>query len=305
MKPEADQERSRHHPDVSIAVDLGGTKIAAARISGQKVVAREQAATDGYASPERHLATIVDLVERLRQEPDTNLGVAVCGRVDNKGNWYALNDRTLSGFSSFPLKSRLESHFGNPVNVMNDATAAAWGEYRACKGDEDVDSLLYVTVSTGVGGGLVLNGNPLETPDGLASHIGFMTSSFGGLRCGSGRFATLESVASGTAIGRAASEVTGMSLTGYDVFEAHLSNDPEATAIVNRSAAAVAEAIADVRSLLGIELVTIGGSVGLAEGYISMVRSHLHKEPSLFRPRVIAARLGPDSALFGVTIPRH
>ena len=161
--------------------------------------------------------------------------------------------------------------------------------------------MLYVTVSTGVGGGLVLNGRPLESADGLASHLGFMTSLFGSELCGSGRIATIESVASGTAIGRAASAAAGKQLTGYDVYEAHLSGDAVATTAVLRSAEAIAKVIADVRALLGIQLATIGGSVGLAEGYITNVQRFLGEEPELFRPRVIPAQLGTDSALFGVT----
>ena len=290
------------HHGTSIAVDFGGTKILAARISQNEVVERKQAATDKDASPRTHLATIIGLIKALKEEQDANLGVAVCGRVDRCGNWHALNNKTLKGFLSFPLRDQLESHFGCSVNVMNDAVAAAWGEYSFCAKAEDVESLLYITVSTGVGGGLVLNGRPLESADGLASHLGFMTSFFGSELCGSGRIATIESVASGTAIGRVASATGGKQLTGHEAYEAHLSGDAGATIAVYRSAEAIAKAIADVRALLGIQLVTIGGSVGLAEGYIANVQRFLDAEPELFRPRVISAQLGTDSALFGVTL---
>lgn len=285
----------------SIAVDFGGTKISAARISQNKVVDRQQMATNQDALPETHFGTIVRLIEALIEGRDANLGVAVCGRVDDRGYWHAVNINTLKSILSFPLRDKLESHFGCSVNVMNDATAAAWGEYSVCAEAENVDSLLYITVSTGVGGGLVLNGRPLQSTDGLASHLGFMTSIFGSELCGSGRVATIESVASGTAIGRAASAAAGKKLTGYEVYQAHLSGDVGATAAVDRSARAIAKVIADVRALLGIQLVTIGGSVGLAEGYIERVQQHLDEEPELFRPRIIPARLGVDSALFGVT----
>ena len=286
----------------SIAVDFGGTKISAAKISDNEVVDRRHEPTNQDASPETHLDTIINLIEALKDGQDADLGVAVCGRIDQRGNWHALNSNTLKGLESFPLRVKLESRFGCPVNVMNDATAAAWGEYRVCTGTEKVDSLLYITVSTGVGGGLVLNGRPMQSADGLATHLGFMSSPYGSELCGSGRIATIESVASGTAIGRAASAAAGEPRTGFDVYQAHLSGDAGATAIVDRSARAIAKVIADVRALLGIQLVTIGGSVGLAEGYIERVRQYLNEEPELFRPRVIPAQLGADSALFGVII---
>lgn len=287
---------------MSIAVDFGGTKISAARILQNKIVERRQLETDQYASPETHLTEIVGLIQALNKGEQANLGVAVCGRVDRQGHWHALNNNTLKGFSSFPLRDRLEANFGCPVNVMNDAVAAAWGEYSVYSENEEIDSLLYVTVSTGVGGGIVLNGRPLISASGLAGHIGFMSSFFASESCGSGRFATLESVASGTAIGRSASAGRSDDLTGYDVFQAHLSHDSKATAIVDLSARAIAKMIADVRALIDVQLVAIGGSVGLAEGYIALVKQHLDEEPPLFQPRVIPAQLGTDSALFGVTL---
>jgi len=183
---------------------------------------------------------------------------------------------------------------------MNDAAAAAWGEYSFLPDKENIDAFLYVTVSTGVGGGIVLHGRPLQSASGLAGHIGFMTSCLGNEPCGSGRFATVESVASGTAIGRTASAGKDKILTGYDVFQAHLSNDKAATAIVNTSAKAVARMIADVRALIDVQLVAVGGSVGLAEGYVALVQHYLDEEPSLFRPRLMPASLGTDSALLGV-----
>lgn len=286
----------------SIAVDFGGTKISAARVVENRIVDRRRVSTDQNALPESYLCTIIELIESLIGDEPAALGVAVCGRVDVKGYWHSLNNYTLRQLSSFPLRDKLESHFNCSVNVMNDATAAAWGEYVFLMKQKKIDSLLYLTVSTGVGAGLILNGRPLTSADGLATHLGFMTSPFGVEQCGSGRFATIESVASGTAIGRNASVACGKQLTGYEAFQAHLSNDVAATAVVDKSASAIAKVIADVRALIGIQLVTIGGSVGLAEGYIDLVKHHLHKEPELFRPKVMAAKLGADSALFGVVL---
>jgi N-acylmannosamine kinase len=284
----------------SIAVDFGGTKISAARLVGNRIVDRRQVATEQDGSPEHHLRTIVEMIESLSNRESTTLGVAVCGRIDAKGYWHALNHNTLMQLSSFPLREKLETHFNCPVNVMNDGTAAAWGEYVFLKEHEKVDSFLYMTVSTGVGGGIVLNGKPLMSADGLATHLGFMSSPFGTETCGSGRFGTIESVASGTAIGHATGMVCGKHLTGYEAFQAHLSRDAAATAIVDRSASAIAKVIADVRALVGVQLVTIGGGVGLAEGYVDLVQNHLQEEPELFRPRVLTAKLGADSALHGI-----
>lgn len=286
--------------ETSIAVDFGGTKTAAARISNGKVVARRQVETNKQGSPQDHVDSIVELIESLMIDEPVNIGVAVAGRIDRNGGWHAVNDNTLKGLSSFPLREVLEKSLGCSVSVMNDAVAAAWGEYLYLPDDQKCDSLVYMTVSTGVGGGIVLNGAPLISEYGLAGHVGFMSTRFGGEECGSGRRGTLESVASGTAIGNKASADRETTMTGADVYRAHLGGATDATAIIDTSAMSIATAIADLRALLEIQLVLIGGSVGLAEGYIDRVQRHLDDEPELFRPHVFAARLGNDAALFGV-----
>ena len=286
-----------------IAVDFGGTKTAAARISQGKIVERCQVATDRQGSPQDHVNSIVKLIEPLITDESVGIGVAVSGRIDRDGDWHAVNDNTMMALASFPLRATLEKSLGRPVTVMNDAVAAAWGEYSCLPIDQACESLLYLTVSTGVGGGIVLSGAPLISELGLAGHVGFMSTRFGNERCGSGRIGTLESVASGAAIGRKASTNLPNPMSGADVYQAHLDGAAGATAIIDTSALAIATAIADIRSLLEIQLVAIGGSVGLAQGYIDRVRKHLDQEPELFRPQVIAARLGNDAALFGVISP--
>ena len=288
---------------MSIAVDFGGTKTATARISQGKIVERCEVATDAQGSPQDHVDSIVRLIEPMITGEPVDIGVAVSGRIDRDGGWHAVNDNTLKDLVSFPLRATLEKTLGRPVTVMNDAVAAAWGEYCCLPIDQACGSLLYLTVSTGVGGGIVLNGAPLVSELGLAGHVGFMSTRLGDRKCGSGRTGTLESVASGTAIGREASTSLASPMSGADVYEAHLGGAADATAIIDTSALAIATAIADIRALLEIQVVSIGGSVGLAKGYIDRVRKHLDREPELFRPQVIAARLGKDAALFGVAAP--
>lgn len=280
-----------------VAVDFGGTKTAAARIRGTQVSERTQIESDSLASPEDHVESIVRLVESLRDKSTDGIGVAVTGRVDADGLWSTINNKTFAGFSDFPLADVLRARLGPGVVVMNDALAAAWGEYNVLPAGQEPQSFLYLTVSTGIGGGLVLNGRPFVSGQGLAGHFGFITSRLGTEICGCGRRGTVESVASGTAIGRAGS-------SGKEVYERHLAGDGAATAIVRRSAEAVAIGIADARALLDVQSVAIGGSVGLAEGYIDLVRTSLAEEPPLFVPELYPAILGTDAALIGVAIAR-
>lgn len=282
------------------AVDLGGTKTAAARIEAGHIVARLQAPTDPAAGPEGQVQAMAALLERLGWRGDTPLGVAVAGRVGRDGRWWAVNRGTLADIDGLDLGAALRRRLGAGVPV-NDAAAAALAEARLGAG-RGVDRLAYLTVSTGVGGGLVLAGRPVTSSDGLAGHLGFMSSALGTGPCGSGRRATVESVAAGRAIAGAAAAAGHPGLDARAVFAAADAGAPWAGAIVARSAEAIARLAADLRALLAVEAVVLGGSIGLAPGYATRVQAHLAQEPDLFRPALRLAELGQDSALVGALL---
>jgi N-acylmannosamine kinase len=213
--------------------------------------------------------------------------------------WYAVNSSTLPSIRGYPLKQALLHRFDGPVSLMNDATAAALGEARFGAG-RGVDSLGYITVSTGIGGGIVLDGKPLISPNGLAGHVGFTSLRHATGRCGSGRVGTVESVASGRAIARAAERTGREGLDAKEVFSCALKGKAWASAIVRRSAEAISELSANLVAILGLERIVIGGSVGLAKGYAALVRECLSVEPVLFNTTIVKAELGQNSALYGV-----
>lgn len=273
------------------AVDLGGTKTAAARIEAGRVVARLQRATDAGADVAAQLDSVAALLGELGYPHGDALGVAVAGRVDAEGDWHAVNTGTLRAISAAPLGRLLRSRFGDRARALNDAAAAALAEARLGAG-RGAYNFAYLTVSTGVGGGLVLGGRLIDSRDGLAGHVGFTSSRFSDQLCGSGRTGTVESVAGGRAIAAAAGLADARA-----VFEG--GRHPE---IIERSAAAIACLIADLATILGLDRVAVGGSIGLAPGYLPMVLTHLAKEPELFRPTVAPAELGQDSGLVGALL---
>lgn len=273
------------------AVDLGGTKIAVARIENGVVNARLQQATQADADLAGQLMAIDSLLAEVGYRHGEPLGVAVAGRIDRDGNWHAVNTATLSAINAAPLGRALRDRFGERARPINDAAAAALAEYRLGAG-QGAYNFAYVTVSTGVGGGLVLNGRLIDSLNGLAGHVGFASSQLGDALCGSGRMGTVESVAGGRAIAAAASLPDARSVFALD---------PKHAAIA-RSEQAVAKLIADITAILGLDSVAIGGSIGLAPGYIEAVVSHLAGEPALFRPPVAPARLGNDSGLVGALL---
>lgn len=274
-------------------VDLGGTKTAAARVAAGLIGDRLQAPTDGQAGFRAQIDSMAALLDRLGYRAGQPLGVAVAGRVDAAGRWYAVNAGTLEGIAGEPLLDRLRARFGPEIILRNDAAAATLAEARLGAG-RGAERFGYLTVSTGVGGGVVLNGRLLASRDGLAGHVGFVSSPFGDDLCGSGRRGTVESVAAGRAIARAAGVP--------DARAAFAAGTPEAAAAIERSARAVARLCADLRAIFGLDRIAIGGGVGLADGYLRRVNGHLAGEPALFRVELVPAALGQDSALLGALL---
>ncbi len=275
------------------AIDLGGTKTAVARVIASRVEARLQAPTNGDATISQQIDVMSELLGKLGFQTGDKLGVAVAGRVDAAGRWQAVNARTLSQIGGENLLESLRHRFGNNVSVMNDAASAALAEAKLGAG-KGVDHFAYLTVSTGVGGGIILNGRPVQSTNGLAGHLGFVSSPLGRDLCGSGRTGTVESTASGRAIARAAETA--------DAKAAFETDTPFARAAIDRSAAAIARLCADLNAIFGLDRVALGGSVGLAPGYLQRVLSNLETEPELFRVAVVPAALGHDSALLGVLL---
>lgn len=279
------------------AIDIGGTKTAAARIAGGEIVSRRVLPTEGEGL-DVHLDRIDSLLKALDWRPGAGgLGITVTGRVTSEGLWSAINAKTLRGINAAPLGASLRERFG-PARVSNDAAATAFAEQLFGSGRGNTN-FVYITVSTGVGGGIVLGGHMLESRCGLAGHLGFTSCSFG---AGTGEFRevrTVESVAAGRAIASAAAAAGHPDTDARQVFAAADRGAPWASAIVETSAKAIAELCANVTSIFDPDCIAVGGGIGLAPGYLEKVRAHLDREPAILRRPVVAASLGPDGPLLG------
>lgn len=287
-----------------IAVDLGGTKIAVARFINGNVVNSKQLATDGAAGSESQINTIIQLLHDMQLGASDNVGVAVSGRVDRLGQWHAVNTDTLAGIEKIPLKKILEQRLNHPVTVMNDAVAGALGEATFGEGI-GISAFAYVTVSTGVGGVCVLDGKPVVTDDGLAGHVGFMTSRNAVDKCGSGRIGTVESIASGRAMEMLARSRFAKRYSAKDIMEFHRNGHAWATQIVQGSAKSIAELGTNLAAAVGISRIVLGGGVGLSDGYDKLVRVFVNEEPELFRIDVVTAELESQSVLVGALVGLH
>jgi N-acylmannosamine kinase len=280
-----------------LALDIGGTKLSAAWIENQRCIARKQVAMrhdeDGFLAALREVTQADYPVEKV--------AVATTGYLRD-GRVWSVNLNTIPFWKGFPLGQVLQQQFNCPIIMLNDAQAAAWGEFLPRQAQRA--NLLFITLSTGVGGGLICDGKLRIGSQGLAGHIGHATVNIRPLdpqpgRCGCGREGCLEHVASGTALARQATALLGRPLDSRQLF-ALANENSQAAAILDNAAGAVAQAIADTLMVVDIEEVVMGGSVGLADGMLERVRQALHAFPALFHLPVTPALGGGDAGLLGV-----
>lgn len=278
-----------------LAIDIGGTKIATAIVENHQVTQRNQISTPQENVVEAMHQTLAAIVQQYQDQFDY-IAVASTGIINN-GILTALNPKNLGGLAEFPLKQSLARHTDKPIGLLNDVQAAAYAEY-LCQNQEAVQNFVFITVSTGVGGGIILNRQLLTEPNGIAGHIGHTLADPQGPVCGCGRIGCVEAVASGRAI-EAATNQWDSPCEPKEVFERFRKTEPKSTALVTRSAQAIANLVADLVIGLDIQKVVIGGSVGLAEGYLPLVRNLLAQLPTIYHCPLEQAQFGQDAGLVG------
>jgi len=233
-----------------LAVDIGGTKLAAAVVDRAGVLTgRASIATIG-TDGEGLFAALVALMDEVRAtEPGDIVACGVgCGGPMSPGG-VQVSPLNIAQWRSFPLRDRLSAHLGLPTFVDNDAKALTLGEgwIGAARGERNY---MGMVVSTGVGGGIVVDGRLLDGASSNAGHIGHVIVEPGGRQCACGARGCLEAEASGSAIKAA---------TGQPAAQASVE-------VRERTGTLVGRAVGSVVSLLDLRLVVIAGSVALGFG---------------------------------------
>ncbi|OQX62596.1 MAG: hypothetical protein B5M51_05795 [Anaerolinea sp. 4484_236] len=187
---------------IRIAVDLGGTHIRAASYRREETRPLKRQKIKTRSRDESIFERLVHLIEQVIPENETldAIGIAAPGPLDPRTG-IIIETPNIQEWKNFPLVEKLSSHFGCPVYLGNDANLAALGEWRYGAG-QGHDHLLYLTISTGVGGGVVSDGHLLEGRQGLAAELGHVTVLADGPVCSCGRRGHLEALSSGTAIAK-------------------------------------------------------------------------------------------------------
>lgn len=263
-----------------LAIDIGGTKIAAAIVTGETIQSEVTLATDQTSPPSEWLGAVAELFSKGDY---SRVGIAVSGIVRD-GKWSALNPATLSIPDNFDLLGTSTQLFGVPVYATNDAQAAAWGEHRFGAGVGD--DMVFVTVSTGVGGGVVVKGKLLQ---GLAGHFGLWRESLNG--------EPIEDGISGRWI-EAQAALAGYRLDARGVFAA--SREDWARAILTASAAKVASLCVNIQLAFDPKRIVVGGGVGLGDGYLDLITASIRRVPPRLRPTLVPASLRKSAGLIGI-----
>lgn len=313
---------------VSIGVDIGGTKIAAGVVDTDgrilRTVRRPTPRNDATAV----LNEVASVVDELQQEVDgtiVGVGVGVAGGVDRSRStvYFAPN----LAWSGVPVRTVLEAATGLPVVVENDGSAAAWAEARfgAAK---DTSNIVMVTVGTGIGGGIVMDGHVMRGAHGVAAEIGHMNAVPDGRPCGCGRNGCWEQYASGNALVREARTLaaerrseagtllamgdgTPEGVEGAHITKAAIHGDPvavEAFAIVGTW---LGRGLADLTAIVDPDAFVIGGGVSEA-GDLLLANAHRTLTEKVFGassrplPELVLAELGNDAGIVGAAdLVRH
>lgn len=309
-------------PNLAVALDLGGTKIRGALVDeAGAILARQVSRTPAREGADAVVAALAqvsrDVAAAAGTRPVVGIGLSAPGPLDaEKG--IALATPTIAGFTDFPLARNLGAAAGLPVALENDGIAAAIGEWRFGAG-RGKSHMVYVTVSTGIGGGAVVDGHVLRGRKGMATHIGHMTVMQGGELCVCGNHGCFEAYASGTAflararrlsMHRPDSALSGLNeaLTGPEVFAAARDGDGLACELVAEEATMLGLGFANLLHLYSPELIVVGG--GMSSEFIALeagiLRAMRGAALAPFRDvPVVTAALGDNSGLSGAGAIAH
>lgn len=288
-----------------VGIDLGGTKIMAGVFSEGVIKAKVTVPT-----PEEGGQAVIEAMAQAAKAAIEAAGVAVQaiglgtpGPLDFKRGRIKFAPN-IANFTDFPIVERLEQATGYKVYMENDANAAALAEHKlgAAQGAE---STLYMTVSTGVGGGFVWGNKVLRGVNGQGGEIGHITMQPGGPSCGCGLDGCLEALATGPAMERMALASFKREMNTRELFALFQQGDPRASRIVLQAASWVGIALASLVKCYDPEVIVLGGGVALNAGpaYLEEVqRSYQRYMENWITPPLHLAKLGSEAGLLGAAL---
>jgi len=298
----------------AIGVDVGGTKIAAGVVTPQGRILDEVRYPTPH-SPETLIENIAKAVKEVRDGHEVGgVCLAVPGLIlasENK----VIFSANLHAIEGIPLKDEIEPRIGLPLTIENDGNAAAWGEFRFGAGSE-ADHLVFLTLGTGIGGGVITHGVLMRGAQGSGGELGHVTIQATGPRCACGNHGCLEALASGSAIARRARELaienpdsalgrlaTRRQILGEDVTNLAREGDEVALSLLDETGRWLGVGLAAFVNIFNPEVVAVGGgAMEAGELILEAARREVvlrARPPSRDRAEIQVATLGPKSGVLG------
>lgn len=304
---------------LSLGLDLGGTQLRAALAENGQILRRAALDTDTPGGPEGVMKQIEAIAREVCEgsvlPQVSGIGIASPGPIDTDTG-IVDHIPSMPGWNNFPLRQRMQDLFGAPVFLENDAIAAAYGEWKQGAG-RGLKHVVYVTVSTGIGGGVIVDGRVLHGRRGMAAHIGHIHLTMTGPRCSCGGTGCFEVYASGTALGLRAQEAA-QSTGGYlaqeaargevsarQVVDGARLGDLECIALLKQEARYLGTGFASLANLFSPERIIMGGGVSAAFDLMHDDIRAVFEEEALSPQRpveIVAAELGGNAGLIGAVL---
>ncbi len=308
-----------------LAIDVGGTKIRLALVSDDgTIVSSKQYPTHADKGYQEVIKRITNGIEQIVIDSKLSLhdirgiSVAAAGIIDSR-NGIITTSPNLPDWKDIPLKDILVDSLGLDVYLMNDANAAALGEYHAGVG-KGIKNLVYITVSTGIGGGIVIDGELYTGTDGCAGELGHMVIEADGPQCKCGNYGCLEILASGTAIAREAQKRINQGdksllsnlvksceeITARTVSIAAKKGDLVAIEVINKAAYYLGIGMANIVNIFNPEMIIIGGSVSKMGEMLLKPARKVVKQRAFNLPTssvsIVRSHLSDDSGIIGAAL---
>jgi glucokinase len=285
-----------------IGVDVGGTKVLAGIVGRSGDVGRTTERRTPRDSQQELLATLDEAVEELRDDDTAALGFGLPSTIDQRTGQAIFSVHIP--LNDVDFRDRMSDRFGLPVAMDNDGNAATIAEWKVGAG-RGARHMIMLTLGTGIGGGLILDGKPYRGAIGAGAELGHMVLQLDGPACGGGcdGFGHFEALASGQTADEAAVALLGSGATAHDLVTRAREGDPEAAAAMTEIGRRLGAGIGSLVNIFQPEVVVIGGGFAAAGdllfGPAKEVVAREALAPGRDLVRIVPAELGPKAGLVG------
>jgi len=304
-----------------VGIDLGGTNLKLGLVSASgDVLERFSCPTEAARGPDHVLGRMAEAVRELCGAAGVPLsevavvGVGTPGPVDTKAGIVAVAPN-LSGWRNVPVRESLAENLGRPVVLENDANVAAYGEFR-CGAGRDVRHMILLTLGTGIGGGIILDGRLFRGATDTGAELGHIIVQYGGRPCGCGNRGCLEAYVSATSVVARMRErleagensvLRGRpEVSCKAIFGAAAAGDAPAARIVEETAEYLAAGITSLLHVLNPERVVLtGGMMGAGDAFLDRVRRRVREmafERASDACEIRWSTLGGDAGILGAAL---